>query len=248
MTTTQTNSRDTRLPGASWEEPSNQRTLSELRLIIAMAAALGVALESRLPAMQEGIAYLLVLMYVLASLLTLWVAHRRPGMVRASVSYWLDAGWLITLLAVVGTESNLFVLLLFPIMLASFQSGFIQGMAMTLACVIAYSALSVWSPVTGDVLSGVFGSIIALAVLGYMSSAGAKHCPLQAASHPAARNQRSGRSWVKRACCSTFRQASPICRGLPGRCRCAGRATKATAPCTRSEQATARSTGCPTES
>lgn len=167
MTTT---SRYATVPDAAREEPSSQRTLSELRLIIAMAAALGVALESHLPVMQEGVAYLLVLIYVLASLLMLWVAHRRPGMVRASVSYWLDAGWLIMLLAVVGTESNLFVLLLFPIMLASFQSGFVQGMALTLVCVIAYSALSVWSPVTGNVLSGVFGSIIALAVLGYMSA------------------------------------------------------------------------------
>src|SRR5574340_1245722 len=170
MTTTRTGSRYATVPDAAREEPSNQRTLSDLRLIIAMAAALGVALESHLPVMQEGVAYLLVLIYVLASLLMLWVAHRRPGMVRASVSYWLDAGWLIMLLAVVGTESNLFVLLLFPIMLASFQSGFVQGMALTLVCVIAYSALSVWSPVTGNVLSGVFGSIIALAVLGYMSS------------------------------------------------------------------------------
>lgn len=158
------------LPGAAWEEPSDQRTVSELRLIIALAAALGVALESRVPLMQQGVAYALVLMYAAAGLLILWVAHHRPGLVRASVSYWLDAGWLLLLLAVVGTDSNLFVLLLFPIMLASFQSGFVQGMAVTLACVIGFSVLSAWSPVSGNVLSAVFGPMVALAVLGYMSA------------------------------------------------------------------------------
>src|SRR5512139_151349 len=169
MTNTQTDSHAATLPRASWEEPCEQRTVSELRLIIAMAATLGVALESH-QIMQQGIAYVLVLMYAVASLFILWVAHRRPGMVRASVSYWLDAGWLILLLAVVGTQSNLFVLLLFPIMLASFQSGFVQGMSVTLACVIAFSALSAWSPVSGNILSAVFGPLIALSVLGYMSA------------------------------------------------------------------------------
>jgi signal transduction histidine kinase len=155
---------------AAWSAPSDQRTISELRLIIAMAAALGVALESSLPILQQGIAYALALAYALTSVFTLWVVNHRPGWVRASVSYWLDAGWLILLLATVGPESNLFVLLLFPVMLASFQSGFIQGMAVTLLCVTAYSALSAWSPVSGNMLSAAFGSIVALAVLGYMSA------------------------------------------------------------------------------
>lgn len=171
MTTdTQRYRRVASLPGAAWEEPSDQRTVSELRLVIAFAAAFGVALESRLPLMQQSVAYALVLMYAAAGLLILWVAHRRPGLVRASVSYWLDAGWLLLLLAVVGTDSNLFVLLLFPIMLASFQSGFVQGMAVTLACVVGYSVLSAWSPLPGNVLSTVFGPIVAVAVLGYMSA------------------------------------------------------------------------------
>lgn len=155
---------------AAWSAPSDQRTISELRLVIAMAAALSVALESSLPILQQGIAYALALAYALTSLFTLWVVKHRPGRVRASVSYWLDAGWLILLLVAVGPESNLFVLLLFPVMLASFQSGFIQGMAVTLLCVIAYSAISAWSPVPGNMLSAAFGSIVALAVLGYMSA------------------------------------------------------------------------------
>lgn len=156
--------------GASWADSSDQRTISELRLIIAFAAALGVAMEGALPLAQQGIAYGLVAVYAVASLLILGVAHRRPGLVRMSVSYWLDAGWLILLLVAVGPDSNLFVLLLFPIMLASFQSGFVQGMAVTLACVTAYAALSAWSPVSGNILSAVVGPIVALAVLGYMSA------------------------------------------------------------------------------
>lgn len=157
-------------PGDSSPEPANQRTVSELRLVIAMAATLGVALEGDLPLLQQGIAYGLVLVYALTSLVLLWVANHRPDRVRASVSYWLDAGWLLLLLAAVGKESNLFVLLLFPIMLASFQSGFMQGMAVTLGCVVAYSALSVWSPLSGNILPAVFGPIVALGVLGYMSA------------------------------------------------------------------------------
>jgi signal transduction histidine kinase len=158
------------LADAAWAEPSDQRTVSELRLVIALAAGLGVVVESSLPRMQQGIAFALVLVYVLTSLLTLWAVNHRPGRVRPSVSYWLDAGWLILLLATVGPDSNLFVLLLFPVMLASFLSGFVQGMAVTLVSVVAYSALSAWSPVSGNVFSNVFGPLLALAVLGYMSA------------------------------------------------------------------------------
>lgn len=156
-------------PTDSSPEPASQRTVAELRLVIAVAATLGVALQADLPLLQQGIAYALVLAYALTSVVLLWVANHRPDWVRASVSFWLDAGWLL-LLAMVGKESNLFVLLLFPIMLAAFQSGFVQGMAVTLACVVAYSALAMWSPRMDQILPAFFGPIVALAVLGYMSA------------------------------------------------------------------------------
>jgi signal transduction histidine kinase len=161
------------LTGDSWAVASSQRTLSELRLILAMAALLGVALESHLPLLQQGMAYAVATVYALISLVTLWAVIRRPSQVRASVSYWIDTGFLLLLLAVVEPASNLFVLLLvFPIMLASFQSGFVQGMAVTLTCVIAYSALGVWAPDARNIHlhSAGFGPVVALAVLGFMSA------------------------------------------------------------------------------
>ena len=171
MNNTQTDRPAAASLGASWPDASDQRTISELRLILALAAVLGVALDSRISLLQQGMAYALVLMYALISLITLWAVLHHPGQVRASVSYWLDTGWLLLLLATVGPDSSLFVLLLlFPIMLASFQSGFVLGMAVTLVCVIAYSALGVWAPDVGNSPFADFGPLIALAVLGYMSA------------------------------------------------------------------------------
>ena len=168
---TPTDSSAVALSGDSWAVASSKRTTSELRLILALVALLGVALESHLPLLQQGMAYAVATVYALISLVTLWAVIRRPSQVRASVSYWIDTGFLLLLLALMGSASNLFVLLLlFPIMLASFQSGFVQGMAVTLTCVIAYSALGVWAPDAWSTSSAGFGPIVALAVLGYMSA------------------------------------------------------------------------------
>jgi len=152
------------------EGRSDFRTLSELRIFVALAAALGVLLESSLSLAHQRAALALVFVYAATSLLMLWAVKHRPGLVRASISYWLDAGWLILLLVAVGPESNLFVLLLFPIVLASVQSGLVQGLAMTLTCVVAYSVLSAWSPVSGNLFPAAFGPIIALGVLGYIAA------------------------------------------------------------------------------
>jgi signal transduction histidine kinase len=142
-----------------------------MRLVLALAAVLGIALENDLPLLRQGMAYGLALVYALTSLFLLWADRNRPGQVRASVSYWLDTGWLLMLLAAVGPSSNLFVLLLlFPILLASFQSGFVSGMAVTLVCVLAYSMMGGWVAGAQKFPAAGFGPIVALAVLGYMSA------------------------------------------------------------------------------
>jgi hypothetical protein len=69
MDSTQTDSSAVALSGDSWAVASSKRTTSELRLILALAALLGVALESRL--LQQGMAYAVATVYVLISLITL---------------------------------------------------------------------------------------------------------------------------------------------------------------------------------
>jgi hypothetical protein len=143
------------------------RITSDIRLILALPVS-SVSGRPRAGLPQRGMMYVLAT-YGVSSLVLHWVAIRKPAGVHVGFSYWLDLAWFVLFIAYSGgANSVFFVLLLFPVLAASFQSGFRQGMVVSAIGAIAYGVIGSWGP-QGLVLADIpLVRIVALLALGYM--------------------------------------------------------------------------------
>ncbi len=122
----------------------DQRTIAEIRIVLALSMLLAVVFDPSFTELPGPLSYAVAAAYVASALVLYWVGPRRPELVRQRLHYWLDAGWLLAIIGLTGNSASpLFLLLLFPILVAAAQSGFLQGMAVSLGVAAAYGLLSV---------------------------------------------------------------------------------------------------------
>ena len=125
----------------------NHRAIAEIRLILALATLMAVSLLPSFTGHSILLSYGVIAAYIASALVIYWVMLNRPAAVRQGLAYWLDAGWLLAIIGFVDHPgSPLFLLLLFPTLVAAAQAGFAQGMAMSLATTLAYVLLSALLP------------------------------------------------------------------------------------------------------
>lgn len=150
----------------------DHRAIAEIRLLLALATLVAVSFISPHTALLPlTLLYGVIAAYTASALVLYWVVLNRPGLVRPGLVYWLDAGWLLTIIILSGNSGGpLFLLLLFPILVAASQAGFVQGMSGSLFTTVAYVLLTGW---TGDgvyLRSGLFLQAGTLLALGFMVS------------------------------------------------------------------------------
>src|SRR5512139_1003674 len=122
----------------------DHRAIAEIRLILALATLVAVVFMPSFTGLPTHVSYWVIAAYVVSALVLYWVEFNRPALVRQRLIYWLDAGWLLAIIGLTrDSDSPLFLLLLFPILVAAAQSGFVQGMAVSLGTALAYVVLSI---------------------------------------------------------------------------------------------------------
>lgn len=120
----------------------DSRAIAEIRLILALATLVAVSFMLPLTG-WHALTYGAIAAYIASALVLYWVVLNRPTVVREELVYWLDAGWMLAIIGLAGNPgSPLFLLLLFPVMVASAQAGFVQGMAVSVGTSLAYVLLS----------------------------------------------------------------------------------------------------------
>jgi signal transduction histidine kinase len=122
----------------------DQRAIAEIRLSLALATMAAVIFMPSFTGLPSLVPYWVIAAYAASALVLYWVELNRPALVRQRLVYWLDAGWLLAIIGLTrDSGSPLFLLLLFPILVAAAQTGFVQGMAVSLGTALAYVLLSV---------------------------------------------------------------------------------------------------------
>lgn len=161
-------------PSRSIDLPDH-KAIAEIRLILAVAIVAAVVFTPSITRLPVPIDYAVIGAYAVSALVLFWAARQRPATVHPRRFYWLDAGWLLAIIAVTDGEP-LFLLLLFPVLVAAAQSGFSQGLVVSLATAAAYVFLSGFLTGQADSASLALQAGV-LIVLGFMVSrwAGAEH-------------------------------------------------------------------------
>jgi signal transduction histidine kinase len=121
----------------------DHRAVAEIRLILAAATLVAVVFTSPFTGLSAFLSYVVIAAYVVSALALYW-AWKRPSGVRPRLAYWLDAGWLLAIIGLTrDSDSPLFLLLLYPILVAAAQAGFVRGMVVSAGTALAYLLLSV---------------------------------------------------------------------------------------------------------
>ena len=151
------------------------RAVAALRLLLAASAMAVVSIAPTQPERNAATAFAVLSAYTAASLL-LYLRSLRVGVSSAlwrRWEPWSDIAWLLVLLALTGGASSLFfVLIFFPILVASFRSGFTAGMAATLGAALACTAIGLFasSAEQGLELNRLLLRAVALLVIGFAIS------------------------------------------------------------------------------
>lgn len=156
----------------------DQRIIAEIRIVLALSMLLAVVFVPSFTELPKPLSYAVAAAYAGSALVLYWVGRGHPALVRPGMIYWIDAGWLLAIIGLAGNSASpLFLLLLFPILVAAARFGFVHGMAVSLGVAAAYGLLSVL--LAGKPLLGPGWVVRAevLVVLGFMVArwAGAEH-------------------------------------------------------------------------
>src|SRR5687767_9629495 len=124
-------------------EAVDRRTVTLLRILLAVAALTVTFIDPSEPQRFVEISYGLLIGYGLYStMLFIAVRHgRTPIPVRWI--HWIDVAWFAILIALSnGPSSIFFFFFLFPILVASFRWGFAEGMRVTGVCTVLFIILA----------------------------------------------------------------------------------------------------------
>ena len=115
---------------ASHASPELKRVLANLRIIIAIIAA--IESLTLAPGPQPAVVLVVVGYSAYAGLLG-WLEAKGSQPAHSPLTAWIDALWILIIAWLVATPSSLFILLLlFPVLFASFSFGFVSALSVAL--------------------------------------------------------------------------------------------------------------------
>lgn len=125
-------------------QPSDYRLIAGMRLFLAAAGLLVVALVP--PEHRYGLrlTYAMLVAYTMfgAAVYVIQVARGRAGPVLVEWEHWIDVAWYSAIVALSGGGNTIFFYgFFFPILVASFRWGFASGMRVTLVSTVLFTVL-----------------------------------------------------------------------------------------------------------
>lgn len=144
-----------------------RRVIAEIRLVLALVTLAVIGLYPTSDAQLRQLLYGAIATYILSALALYWVALNRQALVRQGLIYWLDTGWLLVIISLSGISNLLFLLLLFPVLVAAAQAGFVQGLAVSWISTLAYTLLS-WGRTDANTQPELLLQAGTLLALGFM--------------------------------------------------------------------------------
>jgi signal transduction histidine kinase len=133
-----------RAPAWPSTETAERRAIAALRLVLASAALVVVWIDPVQPARLANTLYAVLSLYTAysAALYLRWLRARSSAPPPPRFAHWIDVAWYLALTALSGGASSLFfVLLFFPMLVASFRFGFASGMATTVAAALGVTVV-----------------------------------------------------------------------------------------------------------
>jgi signal transduction histidine kinase len=154
-------------------ETSEQRAVAALRLVLASAALAVVWIDPIQPARFASATYAVLTLYTAYSAALYASSLRAGSSIRRGRHWlhWIDVGWYLVLTGLSGGASSLFfVLFFFPILVASFRTGFAAGMATTLGSALGVTTvgLLVAGPEPEFELNRLLLRPVSLGVIGFV--------------------------------------------------------------------------------
>jgi signal transduction histidine kinase len=120
----------------------DKRMIAAMRLMLTLLALLSTYIDPGETTHYVAATYTVLTLYLAYSITLLTLAIRRRCTIPAAVVCWLDIGWDILLIgSSKGTNSIFCFFLYFPILVASFQSGFTSGLGITLVATVLFTGI-----------------------------------------------------------------------------------------------------------
>ena len=120
-------------------EAVDRRTVTLLRILLAVAALTVTLIDPSGPERFVEISYVLLVAYCLYSTFMFYMVLQGRTPVPVRWAHWIDVAWFATLIALSnGPSSIFFFFFLFPILVASFRWGFAEGLRVTGTCTILF--------------------------------------------------------------------------------------------------------------
>ena len=155
-------------------EAVDRRTVTLLRVLLAVAALTVTLIDPSAPERFVEISYGLLGAYCLYSTLLYVAVHQGRSPLPVRWSHWIDVAWFTVLIALSnGPSSIFFFFYLFPILVASFRWGFAEGMRVTGTCTILFILFAYFaagSPTAEFELNRFLIRPIYLLVFGFMTA------------------------------------------------------------------------------
>ena len=147
------------------------KLICPMRFVLAATALLIIYIDPSQPDRLVLLTYTLLISYTAYSGLLLFLSFAAPRLLPVNLLHWLDLTWYIALISVSsGTNSIFFLLLFFPILVASFRCGFASGLTMTVIATTLFVIVGYLTAPTGAdfELNRFLLRAVTLLGLGYM--------------------------------------------------------------------------------
>lgn len=149
------------------------RMVRLMRMLLAFSALVVTLVDPSQPDRFVGLTYSFLIAYFLYSGGLYFFALYDRQFVRSNLLLWLDVAWFIILVSLTsGTNSIFFFFFFFPILVASFQQGFMAGIRLTIVSALLFTIIGYVSSPSGAQfeLNRFLLRPIYLLILGYMIS------------------------------------------------------------------------------
>jgi signal transduction histidine kinase len=121
-------------------ESIDTRLVSLMRLILAISALLIIYIDPSEPDRFVNLTYGLLGLYSFYSLVLYILSARHSSFLQRTFMHWLDVSWYIILISLShGTNSLFFFYFFFIILVASFRSGYLTGLRITVVSAILFT-------------------------------------------------------------------------------------------------------------
>jgi hypothetical protein len=123
-------------------ESVDERLVNVTRFILALSALIIIYIDPSEPDRLVNITYSTLALYSVYSAAIYFLSLRQPSGFRTIPLYWIDVAWYVILISLSsGTNSLFFFFFFFVILVASFRSGYKEGLKVTIVSAVFFMTI-----------------------------------------------------------------------------------------------------------